>query len=210
MSPRAFARIVLVAAPTIAALIAALLGACVGSEPDVPVDTTPESGAETSTGDAPSGGDGALDAMPSSMDASNADGGPWTPALLDQADNLALWLEPSASALVFSSGTIGIWKDRSKHQTDAKNTTAGPTVHAGMLNGHDTIHFDTNVILSIDDAPSLRFGAGQVYIAAVARLIRTSDPATSSRRRRRPSRPEGRSTPLGSSCGRDRARPTRE
>jgi hypothetical protein len=171
VSPRPFARIVLVAAPTVAAVIAGLLGACVGSDPSgAPVDTTTESGAETSTDDA-SVGDGAVDGMPSSMDASDADAGTWTPALLDQADNLALWLEPSGSALVISSGTIGIWKDRSKHHTDAKNPTAGPTIHAGILNGHDTVHFDTNVVLSIDDAPSLRFGTAQVYIAAVARLI---------------------------------------
>jgi hypothetical protein len=156
-----------------AASTALALAACVGDEPGAAPVTIVDGSETGSDGSATSEGsvaDSGTDSPLGDPD-TGVDSGPWSPARLDEANNLAVWLEPSAANFVTSSGTIATWKDLSKNKNDAKNTTGGPTIHAALLNGHDTVHFDQGVILTIDDAASVRFAAQQFYIAAVARLI---------------------------------------
>ena len=100
----------------------------------------------------------------------DADAAAWTPAVLDQAGSLALWLEASSSNLVISSGHVAVWHDRSRNANDATNSQAGPSVDTGATNGHDAVHFtQSGVTLGIADAPSMRFGTDQIFIAVVAK-----------------------------------------
>jgi hypothetical protein len=161
-----------------AAAIAAVTAACVGDDPATTgtpgVDSGGTDGAPSMEGGGTDGG-GPTD----SSSADSADAAPWTPAQLDQANNLALWLEPSAANFVISNNTIGTWKDLSKNKNDAKNTTTGPTIDPAVVNGHDAVHFTSNsLLLTIDDTASLQFGDQQFYVAAVARLLPTNASGT--------------------------------
>jgi hypothetical protein len=134
-----------------------------------------EGGAESSNdADAfETGTDGPVTVPPGAEGGSDGGADAWTPAQLDDVDELALWLEPSPANLTVSNGVLSVWKDRSKNHNDAKGMVSGPTVHAALLNGHGTAHFEQDVVLTIDDAPTLQFSTDQVYIAAIVRLIPT-------------------------------------
>jgi hypothetical protein len=93
----------------------------------------------------------------------------WTPAVLDQANQLAYWLEGSAANLVISNGTIGLWKDLSQNHNDASNSQAGPTPQPAAVNGHDAVQFTSYVALQMADATSLQLAADQFYLVGVAR-----------------------------------------
>src|SRR4051812_8873872 len=45
----------------------------------------------------------------------NDDAGPWTPARLDAAGNLALWLDARAADFTIATGQVDEWRDRSSH-----------------------------------------------------------------------------------------------
>jgi hypothetical protein len=90
--------------------------------------------------------------------------------VLDQAGQLALWLEASATNLVISSGAVGTWKDLSQNKNDATNAQVGPLAQSAIVNGHDAVRFNTyGVGLGIADAASLQLASDQMYLVAVAR-----------------------------------------
>jgi hypothetical protein len=139
---------------------ATLIGACSNgsSTPDGGLDATSEVG---QSNDAPSesSGDAIVDAG-------------FTPATLDQAGKLALWLEATSSDLTIADGGVTAWKDKSKNHNDAKALGATPPfVQAGVIAGHDAVHFDTfGSTLGIADSKSLQFATDQTHIVAVAKL----------------------------------------
>jgi hypothetical protein len=140
-----------------------------GDTSSVPGPDARDSGADTASGAETSvgieGGEGG--AADTGVDQS----APWTPAVLDAAGELALWLEASSGNVVISNGTVGIWKDLSQNKNDASNSNGGPTVVASAIHGHDALNFaSANLSLTMKDATSLQFGTDQVYIAAVARV----------------------------------------
>lgn len=157
------------AASAIGATTLALVACGSSVEESAPKDGGPEAGVDASPADTGTDGDSAV-TVPSGADA-GADA--WTPAQLDAVGELALWLEPSPASFTISNGTVGVWKDRSQNHNDAKSLGGGPTVHAALLDGQDTVHFGQDVVLAIDDAQSLRFSTDQFYIAAVVRQIPT-------------------------------------
>ena len=125
-------------------------------------------GKESGTGEdgSPASGDGGSDG---SADA-GADAPLWSPTLLDDQNKLALWLEASPANLVISSGLVGTWNDLSKNANNATNPSGGPQVEKTVVNGLDAVHFNARAVtLTISDAPSLRFGTDQFFIAVVAR-----------------------------------------
>jgi hypothetical protein len=154
-------------------VIAIAVGACVGEGP-ANVSPGADGGGGTDSGGNPppqppppppppgdGGGDGSGDA---------GDGGTWTPAALDSAGSLALWLEASAANLTLSSMKVGVWKDLTKNHNDASNATSGPSVDTAAVSGHDAVHFtEYGVGLAIADAASLQFGSEQAYFAVVER-----------------------------------------
>jgi hypothetical protein len=146
---------------------------------DAQTDGARETGRDGETGvdssladsaDAPGGDAGSEAARGDATDA-----GFWSPTVLDQAGELALWLEASATNLVISSGAVGTWKDLSQNKNDATNAQAGPLAQAAIVNGHDAVRFNTyGVGLSIADAPSLQLASDQIYLVAVARSTYSS------------------------------------
>jgi hypothetical protein len=150
-------RLMTVSAGGVCGIFAAVNG-CVGD-----TAAPPDSGSDATL-------DSAADSAPDVVSGDGGDAGPWTPAVLDQAGELALWLEASASNLVISSGQVGTWTDLSKNHNDVINAQGGPSVDPGVVNGHDAVHFDTHgVTLVAADAPSLRFAADQFLMVAVAK-----------------------------------------
>jgi len=137
-------------------------------------DSGADGAADTGGGpqDANTGDDGAPDSGPIDSGLDGADqSAPWTPAVLDQAGSLALWLEASGPNVVISGGLVETWNDQSKNKNDASNPNGGPTVAPMAINGHDALTFDSvGVTLGIPDAQSLQFGTDQVYITAVAKV----------------------------------------
>ena len=138
-----------------------LTAACVGDSPTT--QPTPDA-----SNDAPASADAGSDAKADVV-------GPWTPAVLDGAGSLALWLEASSANVVVSSGNVGKWKDQSKNKTDAVNANTGPTVLTGAVNGHDALHFGVaSVTLAIADGVvpfrSDRLDRGRDPLAEDARL----------------------------------------
>jgi hypothetical protein len=114
--------------------------------------------------------DGGTDSGPKDAGFDAADSAaPWTPAQLDTAGKLALWLEPSSANFVISGGVVEQWNDLSKNANNASNTANGPVVVPNAINGHNALHFTTRgVTLDMADATSLQFGTDQIYITAVA------------------------------------------
>lgn len=155
-------------------LLVPAYAACVGDDPAPGATPAADSGTPNDGGsgsDAPAQADTGSDAAANDADADAE----WTPAAIDQAGNLALWLEASAANLVISSGHVATWKDLSKYKHEASNASAGPSVDVGAIHGHDAIHFtDFAVSLAIPDAPSLHFGGDQIYVAVVARTAATT------------------------------------
>lgn len=141
--------------------MALAFGACVGDDSTAPNDGGPD----TSTSDA------AIDALGSDVVQSDASdgGGPWTPAVLDQAGELALWLESSSSNIVTVTNAVGQWKDRSQNHNDANCSNNCPIVDTAVVNGLDAIRFEQKSgVVDINPSSSLDFGVDDVYIAAVA------------------------------------------
>lgn len=139
------------------------LAACVGDAPiDNPIITD-----SSVPKDSSSGGD-------ASTDAAHPDGSvAWSPATLDGQNQLALWLEASASNITLSSGKVGVWKDLSKNHNDATNNQGGPVVDAVAVNKLDAVHFVTTARLKINDAPSLQFGLDQFDMGVVIKVSAT-------------------------------------
>lgn len=138
--------------------------ACVG---DAPVVSVPD--ASTKDQAAPptdAGSDSPTDASGPPTDASDA--ASWTPAALDSAGQLALWLEGSSENLTMSGGTIAIWKDKSQNHNDATNSMGGPVADSTGVGGHPAVHF-IDTLLRIADAASLQFGHDQFFVAAVVK-----------------------------------------
>lgn len=129
--------------------------------------------ADASDGAAPSieaGDAGPNDASPNDASADADASPPWSPTLLDNQNELALWLEASPANLVISSGLVGTWHDLSKNKNDAINSSGGPQQEMAVINGHDAVHFDARgVLLTINDAASLQLGTDQFCFAVVAR-----------------------------------------
>jgi hypothetical protein len=144
-------------------------GGDVGTGPGVDAaEDGPATGQDASGApDASSGNDGG--------DAGVDQAAPWTPAALDQAGELALWLEASSANLVISGGLVESWKDLSKNKNDASNPNGGPTVLPSAINGHDAVNFASfGVTLAMADAASLQFAMDQIYITAVAKVTKGS------------------------------------
>jgi len=140
-------------------LVASLLGACSdgGGQPD-------------------GGDDAALDVVQDvaqQQDAPNeaiADAG-FTPAVLDQAGKLALWLEATPADITIADGGVTAWKDKSKNHNDAKALGATFPFVVSAVAGHDAVKFDAfGSALTIPDAKSLQFATDQTHIVAVAKL----------------------------------------
>jgi hypothetical protein len=130
-------------------------------------DTTPIS-ADAGDKDVTTTGDTSTNDAPTSDVI--VDAGPWTPAVLDQTGDLALWLDATESNVVISNNVIGQWTDLSKNHNDATNTQSGPTLDTNIVNGHDAVYFAVHgLTLGIADAPSLQFATDQFVIMAVAR-----------------------------------------
>jgi hypothetical protein len=138
---------------------ASLLGAC--SNGNTPSDAGADAAADVASNDSPN--DVANDAI--------SDAG-FTPATLDQAGKLALWLEATSSDLTLGDAGVTGWKDKSKNHNDAKALgTVFPFVQSGVIAGHDAVHFDAfGSTLTIADAKSLQFGSDQTHIVAVTKL----------------------------------------
>ena len=133
------------------------------------------SGASETGSDEDSGGDDSGGNAQDSGDANADQGAPWSPAVLDQSNELAAWLEPSTANFVISGGLVESWKDLSKNKNDASNANTGPTVAAAAINGLNALHFSSrDLILSMADAASLQFATDQIYITAVARVAQGS------------------------------------
>src|SRR5262245_40207898 len=149
----------------------ALCLACVGDDPSPAGGGGNDGGVGDGTAPPP------VNPQPPPTDGGNdADdgGGPWTPAKIDAAQNLALWLEAKASTVTISNGGVGEWRDQSAHAHKALAVT-GPTVDAAVIAGHDAYHFTTQtMVLTIKDSTSLQFGTEQFYMTAVAKVVPTA------------------------------------
>ena len=130
---------------------------------------SPDSGsADSGHADSAAADTGATD---SGLDTGIDQGAPWTPTVLDQAGELALWLEASSTNLVVSGGLVESWNDLSKNKNNASNPNNGPTAVSSVINGHDALNFATDgIALAISDATSIQFATDQVYITAVAQV----------------------------------------
>jgi hypothetical protein len=130
---------------------------CVGDSPVSTPDGSVDSSGPEATSDV---------VIPTS---DGGDAGSWTPAVLDQSDQLALWLEPSASNFVIVTSAVGTWKDLSKNHNDAMCGSGCPSIDTAAINGHDAVRFDQKaMVLDVADSPSLQFGIDDIYVAAVA------------------------------------------
>ena len=120
-----------------------------------------------STGDAPAdgGGDVAADAP---LDASAA----FTPATLDQAGKLALWLEATSEDVTLGDGgRVTTWRDKTQHHNDAIGVGLLPAYDVALQAGHDAVHFDDAMVqLQIADSPSLQLGTDPFTVIAVTRV----------------------------------------
>lgn len=120
------------------------------------------------------GNDAAADVI-DSFDAPSdvaADAGAFTPAALDQANKLALWLEATSTDLVIGDGGgVTTWHDKSKNKNDAVGFGPLPVVDAGAQAGHDAVFFNqTNAALAIADGPSMQFATDPLCIIVVTRV----------------------------------------
>ncbi len=141
--------------------MSALLFGCVSGDDS----TTQDGGNDVTTNDTSTNDTSTNDVVP--VDANDA--GPWTPAVLDQAGSLALWLEASSSNVVIVTSAVGQWKDLGKNHNDSSCSTGCPIIDTGVINGHDAVRFEQKAgVLAIAQAPSLDFGVDDIYIVGVA------------------------------------------
>jgi hypothetical protein len=143
------------------------------TRPVPPGPDAADSRADTASGPDTSGADTsvAMEAGEGGAEAGVDQSAPWTPAALDQAGELAFWLEASSANVVISNGVVGVWNDLSQNKNNASNSNDGPTVVSSAIHGHAALSFGAaGLQLYMNDATSLQFGADQLYIAAVAQV----------------------------------------
>jgi hypothetical protein len=133
-----------------------------------------DDGAVASNGDGSGGADagGTIKDAAGGIDAdSGIDAGP-VPLQLDQAGELALWLEASPQNFQLDvTGNIVQWTDLSQHKNHA-TCQAGtcPGVHMNAIGAHASVQFMAgNAPFAIKDATSLQFGSDHVAIFLVAK-----------------------------------------
>ncbi len=95
-----------------------------------------------------------------------------SPATLDAANQLALWLDGANVSL--SNGKVGTWPDQSKNKNNASNAQASaPSQILAVADKPDAVHFVADNALTIKDSFSLQFGKGQFYMATVVKVAST-------------------------------------
>lgn len=151
------------------------VSACVGDTGGLTADSgaSDDAGATTDSGTSDkdaaasdAGGDGGdnEDAAP--------DAGAWTPRRLQ---GISLWLDSTSGVTYDGAAKATSWLDQSGNGNNATVQTPclGPTRSANSLNNQDTLAFTDNqgvgACVTVADAPSLQFGAGDFSIFLVAR-----------------------------------------